>query len=526
MKKFNINGLCMPAKHYMVDLSQRVQEIDHTLVELGEYFTINRGRQYGKTTTLRALEHYLSSKYIVIKISFEGLDDSILRDTTEFIRSFILTCASQLARSAVDDNIINNWKADAEKFNLLILRDRITKLVCACNKPVVLMIDEVDKSSDNQLFLSFLGMLRDKYLTRASYSDDEHEATFKSVVLAGVYNIKNLKLKIRPDDKHTYNSPWNIAAPFDIDMSFSADEIAEMLKEYETDHHTGMDVQSVSHAIHDQTSGYPYLVSAICKKIDERTHDWTVSGVQNVVYQMLLETNTLFDDIIKNLENNESFRALVEGILLRGERVSFVPSDPNISLGLMFGILKRDGLSVSVSNRIFEQYIYNHMISVMRTKYRIPASETSPSQYAHNGVLDMSQVLSRFSLLMKTEYRKRDARFVEENARLLFLIFLTPIINGTGHYAVEVQTRDDMRMDIAVFYGKDEFIVELKLWHGEKLEHDAYDQITKYLDAKGKRKGYLLVFCGNKIRQPERGKWVNHNGYEIYEVIVPFLEET
>lgn len=28
------------------------------------------------------------------------------------------------------------------------------------NKPVILMIDEVDKSTDNQLFLSFLGMLR------------------------------------------------------------------------------------------------------------------------------------------------------------------------------------------------------------------------------------------------------------------------------------------------------------------------------------------------------------------------------
>jgi len=34
------------------------------------------------------------------------------------------------------------------------------------SKPVILMIDEVDKSTDNQLFLSFLGMLRNKYLDR------------------------------------------------------------------------------------------------------------------------------------------------------------------------------------------------------------------------------------------------------------------------------------------------------------------------------------------------------------------------
>lgn len=47
--------------------------------------------------------------------------------------------------------------------------------------------------------------------------------------------VKNLKLKIRPEDEHKYNSPWNIAADFKIDMSFSKEEIAEMLKEYEHD---------------------------------------------------------------------------------------------------------------------------------------------------------------------------------------------------------------------------------------------------------------------------------------------------
>ncbi len=28
--------------------------------------------------------------------------------------------------------------------------------------------------------------------------------------LAGVYDIKNLKLKLRPGSEHQYNSPWNI----------------------------------------------------------------------------------------------------------------------------------------------------------------------------------------------------------------------------------------------------------------------------------------------------------------------------
>ena len=47
MKKFNTTAVCVPAKHYMVDLSERVKEIKQ-LVDEGKYFTINRARQYGK----------------------------------------------------------------------------------------------------------------------------------------------------------------------------------------------------------------------------------------------------------------------------------------------------------------------------------------------------------------------------------------------------------------------------------------------------------------------------------------------
>ena len=73
-------------------------------------------------------------------------------------------------------------------------------------QPVVLMVDEIDSASNNQIFLDFLAQLRDGYLER------EELATFHSVILAGVYDIRNLKLKIRPEEEHKYNSPWNVAA--------------------------------------------------------------------------------------------------------------------------------------------------------------------------------------------------------------------------------------------------------------------------------------------------------------------------
>ena len=75
--------------------------------------------------------------------------------------------------------------------------------------------------------MDFLSQLRGYYLRRRQI------ATFHSVIFAGVYDVRNIRQKIREDAEHRMNSPWNIAARFGIDMNFSAEEIAGMLGAYE-----------------------------------------------------------------------------------------------------------------------------------------------------------------------------------------------------------------------------------------------------------------------------------------------------
>ncbi len=58
MKEFNTTVMCVPSDNYMVYITDRVKEIKK-LVDDGKYFTINRARQYGKTTTLDALSRML-----------------------------------------------------------------------------------------------------------------------------------------------------------------------------------------------------------------------------------------------------------------------------------------------------------------------------------------------------------------------------------------------------------------------------------------------------------------------------------
>lgn len=69
-RSFNTTGICSPEKHYMVNLDHRLAEVK-ILVDDGKYFTINRARQFGKTTTLQALGDYLNNDYFVVSMDFQ-----------------------------------------------------------------------------------------------------------------------------------------------------------------------------------------------------------------------------------------------------------------------------------------------------------------------------------------------------------------------------------------------------------------------------------------------------------------------
>ena len=86
-KRFNITGVCVPSKHYMVDISRQLEQI-RDLVDDGAYFTINKARQYGKTTTLNALAKDLASEYLVVSMDFQALGNESFANEKVFSLTF------------------------------------------------------------------------------------------------------------------------------------------------------------------------------------------------------------------------------------------------------------------------------------------------------------------------------------------------------------------------------------------------------------------------------------------------------
>lgn len=521
MKEFNVTGTCIPEENYMVDMTEKLDQMIR-MIEKGQYFTINRARQYGKTTALALLYRRLREKYTIIRLSFEGTGEISFSSDRAFVEMFIRAAAEFGEITGIPEELLGSWKDlsglldNPEEDAIDYLSRKITVLCKASSREILLMIDEVDKSSNNQVFLNFLGMLRNKYLRRREGLD----VTFKSVILAGVYDIKNLKLKICPDAEKRYNSPWNIAADFNVDMSFSVDEIGGMLKEYEADHNTGMDIGRISRELYFYTGGYPFLVSRLCKWLDEEGgRVWTTDNIKNAETALLKTRNTLFDDLIKNVENNEELKSLLMGILYDGNKYSFNLSNPVINLGVMFGILAEQDHMTVISNIIFETYLYDYFVSIKSMEKSFPVS--GRDQFIREGKLDMPRILKKFQEVMKEEYRKEDEKFLEQQGRLLFLCFLKPIINGVGFYYVEPETRNNTRMDIVVAYGGEEHIIELKIWRGAQYRTEGIRQLEAYMDNRRTDVGYLVSFSFLKEKKYLSG-WVLESETEkhIFEVTV------
>ncbi|MDE7312079.1 MAG: AAA-like domain-containing protein [Eubacterium sp.] len=519
-KRFNVNGDCKPGIHYMAKIDEKLKQIKY-MVDQGQYFTINRARQYGKTTILHGLERILEKEYIVVSLDFQMFSTEDFKTEKGFVETFTaeLLHSDGLCNWILPDVLIRLQEmADqaASGSRLSGLFRCLSKWCGDSPKKIVLLIDEVDNAVEHQVFLDFLSQLRGYYLIR------EKKPTFHSVVLAGVCDIKNLKNRFVSE--HKMNSPWNIAADFDVDLSLSQESIEGMLKEYEKDCHTGMNVQEMSASIYDYTAGYPYLVSRICKLIDEKVamadgcfhpQAWTKEGFLTAIRMLLSEENPLFESLDNKLVDYPGLKQMLQELLLQGRLIEYIPGDMGIRMAAMFGFVKIRNQNVSVANRIFETRLYNGFLAEQsRNLWAAPFAASEKSQFVEQGRLNMELVIQKFVDYYTDIFSKSDEKFLEEYGRCLFLLFLRPIINGTGNYYIEARTRTNRRTDLIVDCYGQQYIIELKIWRGLEYHKRGEEQLVDYLDSYHADRGYLISFNFNQNKKPGvtkvqvKDKWI------------------
>ena len=144
-------------------------------------------------------------------------------------------------------------------------------------------------------------------------------------------------------------------------------------------------------------ASYPYLVSKLCKLMDEdvfqkekirannevwtnkdanveskawankdddvKSKAWTKEGFLEAVKLLLAERNTLFESLSEKLNSYLELDSLLRSLLFMGKTISYNYYEPSIQIATMFGFVKENKNVLAVSNRIFETWLYNYYLS-------------------------------------------------------------------------------------------------------------------------------------------------------------------
>lgn len=149
-KCFNVNGACYPDIHYMVDLKPRLVQIK-AMADAGKFFSITRARQYGKTTTLRALAEFLRNDYTVVSLDFQNIETAEFSNGSSFVHALAREINKKIRRfEDVPDEVRESFDRLADH---TVPDTRMAELF-GCfsgwcrqsDRPIILIIDEVDNA--------------------------------------------------------------------------------------------------------------------------------------------------------------------------------------------------------------------------------------------------------------------------------------------------------------------------------------------------------------------------------------------
>ena len=190
----------------------------------------------------------------------------------------------------------------------------------------------------------------------------------------------------------------------------------------------------------------------------------------------------------------------------------------------MHGFARRQNDALVVDNRIFEMRLYWYYISNSEFAGEMrQAALENKSQFTRDDILNVPLIMERF---IKAQNQIRDMddenarkKFIEDVGREMFLTYLSPILNGTGTYSVEDRNAKKGRMDVVVHYNGQRYIIELKIWRGERYNEEGEKQINRYLDAYDLKVGYMLSFNFNKTKEPGVNQ-IHYGDKLLYEGIV------
>ena len=514
MRFFNTEGPMRPDDHYAIAPLDRM-DVDEllALIRAKRYFVLHAPRQTGKTSALIALRDLLNSGAVgdfrCVDVNVE-VGQVARDDTARGIRA-ILGSLAENAQELGDDYPEEVWADILAKVGPDDALKRLLARWCRADPtPLVLLVDEIDSLVGDTL-LSVLRQLRAGYQRRPGGFP-------QSVVLCGVRDIRDYRIRSSAGEVIAGGSPFNVAAKSLRMGDFTEAETRALMAQ-----HTEETGQRFSEAAVDsvwtQTCGQPWLVNALCagacfdnKAGRDRSRTIEVDDVYAAREELILSRRTHLDQLAHKLEE-ERVRRVVEPIL-SGREVQHDGRDLEYVRDL--GLLAPNS-PPRIANPIYREVVPRELGYVLQDSLDLQATWYVDD----DGGLNMDRLLRAFGTFFgehAEHWLAHLGAYREAAPQLILQSYLQRVVNGGGRIEREYGLGRG-RTDLLVLWPRESgqpsdlwerFVVECKVlrdsdrksleWTVEK----GVEQTLGYMEQCGAEEGHLVVMDRRSAAEEQR----------------------
>ena len=525
MRFFNVAGPVRPDDHYAIPPLKRV-DVDELLglIRAKQYFVLHAPRQTGKTSALIALRDLLNrgeaGHFRCVNVNVEVAQ--VARDDVAEGMRAILSSLAMSAELLGDDSLEDLWpdmlaKAGANN----ALRHVLMRWCRADPTPLVLLVDEID-SLVGDCLLSVLRQLRAGYEQRP-------EGFPQSVVLCGVRDIRDYRIRSSAGEVIAGGSPFNVAAKSLRMGDFSEAETRALMAQHTEE--TGQRFTAAAQeAVWTQTRGQPWLVNALCagacfdnKAGRDRSRAIEVDDLYAAREELILSRRTHLDQLAHKLEEAR-VRRVVEPLLSGGEAQH---DGRDLEYVRDLGLLAPDS-PPRMANPIYAEVVPRELGYVLQDSLDVQVA-----WYVDDaGRLDMNKLLSAFRTFFgehAEHWLDHMGDYREAGPQLILQSYLHRVVNSGGRIEREYGLGRG-RTDLLVLWPREagqpserweRFVVECKVLRDSDRKSLAWtiergvEQTLGYMAKCGAEEGHLVVIdrrAGAEERRRSEGTEEHRGG--------------
>ena len=528
MRTFGTQGPVTPEENYVVSRTEEITDfIDR--VKRGKYIVLFAPRQTGKTTLFRAaIDALIAETYFPIQLNFELYVDcsasdfyiSLYRRLREEIERVFerqgLTLSKALSEF-LDNTEVTDQVTMMEFFKQLVrfLPDH------GNSQKVVLIIDEFDAIPPDAV-RGFLHSLRYIYLDQSS------PRCPYSVGIVGVKNITQLNY-----DRSI--SPFNIQDEFHL-PNFTLAQVRELLEQY-TEEVGQAFAPEVITAIHKQTAGQPFLVNRCAQILTEemevpKNETITLAHFSKAHRQLLRERNTNIEHLLTNIRRDRRFENLLMRIASYERGLPFSLDNDIMNELAIYGVIAEgdDGVC-EIVNPIYQQRIlqaFKPLFNGLEGEYFSEENGDDFIDYlTSTGVIEIEALLNNFQdFIARAGFRilqipDTPQEYIGQHLLYAYLDHFVHIVGA--NMFLEVQTGRG-RIDLLIVYNQRKYIVETKIWEGDRYYQAGKKQLAAYLKSEGAQEGYYVVF-DHRTNPTPRVETETIDDLTIRSYVIPVVQE-